>query len=73
MIEVRFPDGSRRVLADDAARRLVERLCEIVQDARTASVAVAIQRDLRSVTRLRLPVEVPDVRAGCVTEALVRE
>jgi hypothetical protein len=70
MLELRFPDGGRRLLEDDDARLLADRLWEMADGARTASIAAAIQRELGRESLLRLPIDVPEVNAGRVTEAL---
>jgi hypothetical protein len=71
MIVLRFPDGSERRLDDDEANRLAILLWDMAQ-AGDATVASAIQYELRFSANPSSTVHVPQRNAARVVEALAR-
>jgi hypothetical protein len=72
MIVLRFPDGTTRRLENDEAERLAGILWDVSQDGHTATVAAAIQSELRYANGLSRTVDVPQRNAPRVAEALSR-
>jgi hypothetical protein len=59
MISLTFPEGTEVELDDADARRLSDGLWEMVEQKRTAVVAVAIREELRRGDATRRPIGVP--------------
>jgi hypothetical protein len=69
VIVLRFPDGSRRELEDEDARRLASVLWDLTGGG-AATVAAGIEYEVRRSLLVRQPVDVPERRVARVSEAL---
>lgn len=70
MIVLRFPDGSERQLEDSEAKRLADLLWDMADGRYAATIAAAIQQELRH--GVQRTVDVFERNAPRVAEALSR-